>query len=108
MNYEEMIEKLKGARLTMGSMIKLQRAVGKKSAVLNRSEAEIDALNPEEAMQHQLDMMEVLSNLIYVSIGSPKDLDPDAIADIIPFDSIGEVSEAIGNIMGQVDKTRKN
>lgn len=108
MNYTEIIEKLKGAHMTMGTMIKLQRAVGKKMSVLNRSEAEIEALDGEAQMQHQLDMMEVLSTLVYVSIGSPHEMSPDDIADIIPFDKIEEVSTAVGGLMGQVETVRKN
>lgn len=108
LNYETMMETLKGANLTMGVMIKLQRSVGKKAAVLNASDKEIAKMSPEAQMEHQLDMMEVLSNLIYICIGSPKSKTPDDIADLIPFDKVEEVSVAIGDLMGQADKTKKN
>lgn len=108
MNYEQIMEKLRGTKFTMGTMIKLQRSIGKKISVLTVGEKEIEAMDDEQAMQHQLDMMEVLSTLVYIAIGSPAELSPDDVADLIPFDKIEEVSSAIGSIMGQVESVRKN
>jgi len=109
MTYEQIIEVLtSGQKMTMGTMIKLQRALGKKISALSKTEADIKKMNDEEQMDHQLAMLEVVSNLVFIAVGSPADLSPDAISELIPFDKVEEVSEAIGKYMNQVTEVKKN
>ena len=108
MTYEMILDKLNTGRMTMATMIRLQKAVGKKIGALGTSEEQLAKMAPDEVMEQQIAMLEVVANLVFIAMGSPVDSSPEDIAELIPFDKTEEISTAIGKYMNATADVKKN
>lgn len=102
------METLATKKMTMGGMIRLQKALGEKMGVFEISDEDQVKMTAGERALHTASLMEVTNYILYVAMGSPADLEPLDIADVIPFDKTEEISNAIGKYMNQVQEVKKN
>lgn len=108
MTYEQLLERLKTSKFTLGHMIALRKkGLFSKLSKLNMDEETVKEMTEDEAMDATMEMVEIMAEIIYILV-RPKEMTAEDITYLIPMDEIESLTTVLTEAFDKMTAVKKN